>query len=60
MKVYVVLYQDDKTKETDVLDVYTDEEKANRRVSYERDLIKNGPYSGLKDDCWYQEREIIA
>ncbi len=60
MKVFVVLYQKYKTMETDVLDVYTDEEKANRRVAYERSLIESSPYNKFRDDCWYQEREVVA
>lgn len=36
MKVFVVLHQESKCNSATVLDVYTDEEKANRRVAYER------------------------
>lgn len=59
MVVYVVLYQSHESKETDVLDVYTNEEKANNRVSYERNLIENNLKDSFNDECWYQEGEVI-
>ncbi|NIK10896.1 hypothetical protein [Alkalibacillus almallahensis] len=57
MNVFIVLYEDHEKKEVDVLDVYTNEERANRRVGYERDLI---PEADPHDNCWYQEREVIT
>ncbi|WP_079708102.1 hypothetical protein [Paraliobacillus ryukyuensis] len=59
MKVFVVLYESFNEKETDVLDVYTDEEKANNRVKYERELIGGNPSDCLRDECWYQERSVV-
>lgn len=52
MKVFVVLHQENKLDPVTVLDVYTDEEKANRRVAYER---------GLTDEIiWYQESDLLS
>jgi hypothetical protein len=59
MKVYVVLYEKFGERDFDVLDVYADEEKANSRVGYERSLIEANPNERFRDDCWYQEREVI-
>lgn len=60
MKVFVVVYEGYLNKEIDVLDVYKDEEKANNRVKYEKDLIESDPDSNFRDECWYQERELIS
>jgi hypothetical protein len=38
MKVYVVLHQENKNSSITVIDTYMDEEKASKRVKWERDL----------------------
>ena len=49
-KIYVVLYEDSEDKHIAVLDVYTDEDKANSRVGFER---------GMTDEkIWYQEANL--
>jgi hypothetical protein len=51
MKVYVVLHQVNKHDHVTVIDTYTDEEKASKRVKWERDLTD--------EIVWYQESELI-
>ncbi|UTI44420.1 hypothetical protein [Niallia sp. RD1] len=52
MKVFVVLHQENKKSPVTVLDTYTDEEKASKRVKWERDLTD--------EIVWYQESELIG
>ncbi|WP_226035787.1 hypothetical protein [Aquibacillus saliphilus] len=60
MKVYVVLYEKYTDKETDVLEVHTDEGEANRSVAIERALIEEYSNERFRDECWYQEKEVIS
>ncbi|PAV30276.1 hypothetical protein CIL05_07350 [Virgibacillus profundi] len=59
MDVYIVLYEHHKDGIVDVLDVYSDEERANRRVRFERSVIESNPETYFRNECWYQGREII-
>ena len=60
MNVFIVLYQHYESDEVEVLDVYLDEDKANRRVHIERNMIEANPDGRLRDECWYRESEVIA
>ena len=51
MKVYVVLHQENIKSGVTVLDTYTKEEKASKRVKYERDLTD--------EIIWYEESLLI-
>lgn len=51
MKVYVVLHQENKNSDVTVIDTYTDEDKANKRVKWERDLTD--------EIVWYEESQLI-
>jgi hypothetical protein len=51
MKVYIVLHQENKHSNVTVIDSYIEEEKANKRVKWERDLTD--------EVVWYQESELI-
>ena len=60
MNVFIVLYQHYESGEVEVIDVYLDEEKANRRVGFERSMIEANPDARLRDECWYRESEVTA
>lgn len=51
MKVFVVLHQVNKYSDVTIIDTYVDEDKASKRVKWERDLTD--------EIIWYQESELI-
>ncbi len=60
IQVFVVHYEHYlKDHDVEVLDIYMDQEKANRRVKWERELIQSNPEERFRDECWYKEKEVI-
>lgn len=60
MKIYIVLYEKYTDKETVIIGAYRDESKANNRVRFERDLLELNQNEKFRDECWYQEFEVVS